>query len=56
MVNTMIFGTQWVLESVEYLKSIKSYNLGDPEEIVKAEAAAVSAWDMKSFNAYHTFG
>jgi len=42
MVNIMIFGTQLVFESDEYLKSIKSYNLVDPEETAKA-AAAVAA-------------
>ena len=43
----MIFGTQWIFESDEYLKSIKSYNLVDPEEIAKAAAAAATQGKAK---------
>jgi len=43
----MIFGTQLVFESDEYLKSIKSYYLGDPDEIAKAAAAVANQGKAK---------
>jgi len=38
MIVIMIFSTQLAFKPDEYLKSIKSYNLVDPEEIAKAAA------------------